>query len=114
MNTLSRSLSLATVILAIAATGAMAQNNNPNQSGGSRGSKVAMPEYPAGYTNPALSPGRILPGTSAAGLPAVENPEVPGATGATVVRGDHSTIEGDRQGTIEQKTGADTASDAPG
>jgi hypothetical protein len=113
MNSLSRSLSLATVILAIGATGALAQNNNPNQSGGVRGAKIAMPEYPAGYSNPALSPGRLLPGTTVA-VPAVENPEVPGATGATIVRGDHSTIEGDRQGTIEQKTGADTASDAPG
>jgi hypothetical protein len=112
MKTFSRLLVLVASISAAAVTGAFAQANNPNDSGGSRGSLIAMPDYPTGYNNPALSPGDLAPGAPA--VPAVENPQVPGATGSTIVRGDHSTIEGDRQGTIEQKTGADTASDAPG
>jgi hypothetical protein len=48
-----------------------------------------------------------------ASTPADENPTVPGATGLTIVRGDHSTISGDRRATIEQKTGG-TSADAPG
>jgi hypothetical protein len=114
MTTFSRLLVVTASISTIAITGAFAQANNPNDAGGSRGSQISMPDYPTGYTNPALSPGDLPPGATAAGLPARENPEVPGATGSTIVRGDHSTIEGDRQGTIQQKTGADTASDAPG
>jgi hypothetical protein len=117
MNTLTRSLSLATIILGLAATGASAQSptpshNNPNHSGGATGSWIAMPEYPPGTNDPALSPGRLAAGTT--GVPADEDPNVAGATGNTIVRGDNSTIAGARQGTIEQKTGADTASDAPG
>ena len=112
MNTLSRSLSVAALILSVAATGAYAQSNNPNDSAGSRGSLVATPDYPPGYTDPAESPGVLQEG--ATNVPATQNPNVPGATGATIVRGNRSTISSDRQGTIEQKTGADTASDAPG
>jgi hypothetical protein len=117
MNTLTRSLSLATIILGVAATGAFAQSsspshNNPNHSGGVTGSWIAMPEYPAGTNDPALSPGRLAAGT--ASVPSDENPNVAGATGMTIVHGDRSTIAGARQGTIEQKTGSDIAADAPG
>jgi hypothetical protein len=34
-----------------------------------------------------------------------ENPNVPGATGRTIVRGDHSTIAGDAEATEMQRSG---------
>jgi hypothetical protein len=34
-----------------------------------------------------------------------KNPHVKGATGSTIVKGDRSTIAGDKGGTAEQKTG---------
>jgi hypothetical protein len=37
--------------------------------------------------------------------PAALNPNDPGATGRTDVRGDDSTIAGDRKGTLEEKEG---------
>ena len=36
---------------------------------------------------------------------AVSNPRQPGATGETIVKGDSSTIHGDRKATAQQKTG---------
>ena len=36
---------------------------------------------------------------------AAENPHVKGATGDTIVKGDRSTIAGDKSATSEQKTG---------
>jgi hypothetical protein len=41
--------------------------------------------------------------SSSGRIPAYANPNVPGATGSTVVRGDNSTIAGDRAATIEQR-----------
>ena len=38
-------------------------------------------------------------------LPSAANPTVPGATGTTIVPGDHSTIAGDRAATLEQQMG---------
>ena len=38
------------------------------------------------------------------------NPNQAGATGATVVPGDKSSVAGDRKGTAEQKTGQTTGS----
>jgi hypothetical protein len=35
-----------------------------------------------------------------------QNPNTPGATGQTVVKGDNSTIKGDHSATKDQKTGA--------
>ena len=37
--------------------------------------------------------------------PSAQNPNTPGATGRTIVKGDNSTIHGDRRGTREEKTG---------
>jgi hypothetical protein len=39
-------------------------------------------------------------------LPDAKNPNVPGATGQTVVPGDNSTIAGDRAATVIQRDGA--------
>ncbi len=36
-------------------------------------------------------------------LPAQANPAVPGATGETIVKGDHSTIAGTRDATLNQR-----------
>jgi hypothetical protein len=109
MITVFRLIPLAAVALAFSVAGASAQNNNPGNSAGSNGSLVATPTYPAGEApDPALSPGR-LPKT-VTNVPADENPNVPGATGETIVHGDRSTIGGDRRATIEQKSG-DVGSD---
>jgi hypothetical protein len=106
MKSISNPIALAAVVLALAATGASAQTtNNPGNSGGLPGSQIAMPEYPAGFSDPALSPGRRVPAAVASTLPADENPGVAGATGMSIVPGDRSTIAGDRRATIEQKTG---------
>jgi hypothetical protein len=110
MNMLSRSLSLATVLSTVVVTGVYAQSNDGSSA--ARVDTIAVPEYPAGYSNPALLPGGLPPG--ATNIPVDENPNVAGATGFTIVRGDRSTISGDRAGTIEQRTGSVTASDAPG
>jgi hypothetical protein len=104
MHTFFRSLSMATLLLAVAATGASAQTSN--STGG-----LATPDYPAGFNNPALS-GTLPAGT--ANIPAAKNPNIAGASGLSVVRGDRSTINGDRLGTIEQKAGSVSSSDASG
>jgi len=103
MTTIQRPILLAASLLLVSAVGAVAQTNNPGTSGGTRGSQVAIPQYPPGEgSNPALTTGRLR---GATGVPADENPRVPGATGDTIVRGDNSTIRGDRRATIEEKTG---------
>ncbi|MGD0103737.1 MAG: hypothetical protein ABSC06_06835 [Rhodopila sp.] len=89
-----------------------AQNLNPGNSGGGN-APIATPTYVGADQNfdPALTTGSRF--SVKANTPADENPTVPGATGATIVKGDRSTISGDRRGTIEQKTGG-SGSDAPG
>jgi hypothetical protein len=88
-----------------------AQESNPGNVAGGH-NPVGMPTYPGeAAPNPALTTGSrysVTPTT-----PTVENPTVPGATGLTIVRGDHSTISNDRRATIREKTGG-SASDAPG
>jgi len=107
MKSITTSVIFAAAVLAMSATVASAQSNlnTPGNSGGLPGSQIAMPNYPAGYVNPAETPGRRLPADVASTVPADENPNIPGATGMTVVPGDLSTIAGDRRATIEQKTG---------
>jgi hypothetical protein len=39
-------------------------------------------------------------------LPNAANPSVPGATGTTIVPGDHSTVTGDRTSTLDEQTGS--------
>src|SRR5689334_8839732 len=84
---------------------------NPGNGGGDH-DPVGIPVYPPDLPpNPALTTGSrysVLPNT-----PPEQNPTVPGATGMTIVRGDHSTISGDRRETVRQKTGS-YAADAPG
>jgi hypothetical protein len=41
--------------------------------------------------------------SSSGRIPGYADPSVPGATGSTVVRGDHSTIAGDNAATVEQR-----------
>ncbi len=103
MTTIYRSASLAAVSFVLGAAVATAQNNNPGDTGGSPGSRIALPTYPAGQSDPALSPGRLTKG--ATGVPADANPNVRGATGEGVVQGDNSSVSGDRKGTTQQKTG---------
>ncbi|MBS0644549.1 MAG: hypothetical protein U1E70_11950 [Acetobacteraceae bacterium] len=94
-----------------AMTGAWAQESNPGNSAGGH-NPVAYPMYPGQeHTNPALTTGSRY--SVAADTPMVENPTVPGATGLTIIRGDNSTISGDRRATVIQKTSG-SASDAPG
>ena len=105
MNAVSRSIILFAMLLIVPTAGVLAQNNNPgNSGGGGRNSEIANPTYPANQTpDPALTTGR--PPNSASNVPADENPAVRGATGDTVVKGDRSTITGDRRATTQQKTG---------
>jgi hypothetical protein len=106
LTTFGRSLSLAALAVTLGASIAAAQNNNPGNSGGTPGSRLAEPTYPQGQTDPALSPGRLPRGT--AGVQADRNPNLSGATGNTVVPGDNSTVSADRRGTTQQKTGTVT------
>ena len=73
--------------------------NNPNNAAGS--GNVATPR--AGDTNPALTTGTMPRDT--VGVPNDKNPNVGGATGQTVVPGSKSTINSDREGSTQQKTG---------
>jgi hypothetical protein len=102
---------LALALFAAPAASVWAQNLNPGNEGGSAAA-VATPTYGSdqGY-DPALTTGSRLSVRS--DTPADENPTVPGATGLSIVKGDSSTISGDRRATIYQKTGG-SASDAPG
>ena len=114
---LAAALATAPVALALAQTPATQTQTpgltlNPgNAGGGGSNEPVATPEYGQDTTNPALTTGSRYSVT--AGTPTVENPTVPGATGMTIVHGDHSTISLDRRATVGQKTGS-SASDAPG
>jgi hypothetical protein len=103
---------LAAAVLTVPMASAWAVDYNPGNSGGGH-EAIGIPSYPvgAGADNPALTTGSRYSVTAT--TPANENPTVPGATGLTIVRGDHSTISGDRRATISQKTGG-SASDAPG
>jgi hypothetical protein len=90
-------------LVATPLTATMAQNYNPGNSGGGR-LPIATPAYGADFgPDPALTTGSRLSVTP--DTPAAENPTVPGATGLGIVKGDNSTISGDRRATIEQKTG---------
>ena len=81
--------------------GAWAQDSNPGNSGGGH-DPVGYPTYPSDmHQNAALTTGSRYSVT--ADTPAIENPTVPGATGLTIVRGNHSTISGDRRATVMQK-----------
>ncbi|MEA2731382.1 MAG: hypothetical protein QOF70_5857 [Acetobacteraceae bacterium] len=98
---LCSAIALAVLLAPAAAT--WAQDPNPGNSGGGN-APIATPTYvPDPGLNPALTTGSRLSVTT--NTPADENPSVPGATGETIVRGDRSTISGDRRATIEQKTG---------
>jgi hypothetical protein len=114
MTTIYRSLFIAALAaLPATATWAQTPDLNPGNSGGGH---VAIGYPQEGQAdpsaNPALTTGSRFNVTSS--TPADENPTVPGATGRTIVRGDRSTISNDRRATIQQKTGAMTAADAPG
>jgi hypothetical protein len=98
-------------LIAAPATATLAQNLNPGNSGGGY-SPIATPTYAAdAASDPALTTGSRFSVTT--NTPAAENPTVPGATGLGIVKGNNSTISGDRRATIEQKTGG-TGSDTPG
>lgn len=102
---------IAIALLAGPTAASWAQDPNPGNEGGGH-APIATPEYGADQAvNPALTTGSRFSVTSS--TPADENPTVAGATGDTIVRGDRSTISGDRRATIEQKTGG-AGSDAPG
>ena len=102
---------IAIALLAPPMAATWAQDPNPGNSGGGH-APIATPTYGAdqGF-NPALTTGSRFSVTT--NTPRYENPTVPGATGTTIIRGDKSTISGDRRATIEQKTGG-AGSDAPG
>src|SRR4051794_5299947 len=103
MTTFFRSIPLAACVVAMSAAGAAAQNN-PGHAAGPAGSTTATPTYPAGQgDDPALSPGHLPRG--AGGVATSQNPNVPGATGNTVVPGNNSSVGANRTGTVQQKGG---------
>jgi hypothetical protein len=110
MHIISRCIAAAALV-ATPLSATLAQDLNPGNSGGGH-APIATPTYEEqGATDPALTTGSrfsVTPST-----PADENPTVPGATGMTIVKGNHSTISGDRRATIEQKTGG-SGGDTPG
>ena len=106
MNAISRSALLVAIMSVVPVAATLAQNNNPGDNGGTQGSKIARPSYPAGGANPALMDRNSTMGRN---VPAAANPTVPGATGHTVVPGNKSTIASDRAGTTEKKTGTTAA-----
>ncbi|HVZ10363.1 hypothetical protein [Rhodopila sp.] len=110
MKIISKALLTAVIAVAPFAV-ASAQETNPGNTAGGH-DPVGYPFYPgAAEQNPALTTGSRYSVTGA--TTPVENPTVPGATGMMIVRGNHSTISGDRRATVLQKTSG-SASDAPG
>jgi len=102
---------IAVTLFATPTAASWAQDLNPGNSGGGH-APIATPTYgPDQRVNPALTTGSKFSVT--ADTPPMENPTVSGATGETIVKGDRSSISGDRRATIQQKTGG-SASDAPG
>ncbi len=110
MNIIYRCIAAA-ALAATPVTATLAQDLNPGNSGGGH-APIATPTYEGQVApDPALTTGSrfsVTPDT-----PAAENPTVPGATGMTIVKGNNSTISGDRRATTEQKTGG-SGSDTPG
>jgi hypothetical protein len=84
MTKFSLSVLLAVSLLALSTAGASAQSSSGN---------------PAASAATSASPR----------VPADANPNVPGATGDDIVRGDHSTIAGDRAETRTEQTGSVSA-----
>jgi hypothetical protein len=90
----------------IPVTGAFAQAGPNLDARIHTNGSVANSDYPPGQaSDPALTPG-YLSRNATNGVPAAQNPNVPGATGMTVVHGDNSTIGQDRTGSVEEKIGA--------
>jgi hypothetical protein len=84
---------------------AQSSTNNPNHMGGAAsGSQIANPQRPASGSNPALAT-QTLPKEASGSVPPDKNPNVPGATGHTVVPGNNSTLSSDKPETIGEKTG---------
>jgi hypothetical protein len=100
MTITSRSILLTALLLAaVPATGALAQSNPADRSGGSR-IGVAMTGRTSSHQDP------VVVGAPGAGIdPAAEDPNAPGATGRAIVRGTHSTIAGQTAATEAARTG---------
>jgi hypothetical protein len=84
--------------------GATAQSNNPTGNSGSNKSATASAGTADNKAASGMTTGdatsRIAPPPMSAG-----NSRTPGGTGDSIVKGDHSTIRGDRAATTDQKTG---------
>jgi hypothetical protein len=107
MKILSRSILLFATLSILPSAAALAQyTSNPGNSGGPN-VPVATPTYGLEVPpNPALTTGSRY--STGPNVPAYQNPTVRGATGMSIVKGDRSTISGDRRATVEQKTGSFT------
>jgi hypothetical protein len=110
MKTAFRAI-IAVTLFAAPMAASQAQDLNPGNSGGGH-APIAIPTYGSEQPfDPALTTGSKFSVT--ADTPRMADPTVPGATGETIVKGDRSSISGDRRATIQQKTGG-SASGAPG
>jgi len=86
---IARSMMLGASLLLASTVGVLAQTNH--DAGTPGGMTTAPPPYP----NRAAEQG----------VPASQNPQVPGATGRTIVPGNNSTVAGAGRSTEEQRTG---------
>jgi hypothetical protein len=103
-----RSALLIASLAMLPATGAFAQSGPNLDARIHTNGAVSNSDYPPGQpSDPALSPG-YLSKSAKGSVPAAQNPNVPGATGMTIVHGDNSTIGQDRTSSVEEKIGATT------
>jgi hypothetical protein len=103
----SRSLLLATVLMAVPMTAAVAQQNNPTGNMGSNRSVTASPGTADSKAASGLNTGDVgshNTGASNYGGSAM-NSTTPGATGRTVVPGSTSSQAGASTATMGQKSG---------
>jgi hypothetical protein len=72
---------------------------------------VGCSDMPAAQSRAAVPPSsNMMAGPGAGAINPANNPNVPGATGNTIVPGDSSTISGDAAATLMQRTGSMTPS----
>jgi hypothetical protein len=103
----SHSILFAALLLAVPVTGALAQSSNLADTSGSDRLRIAMPGRANDHNRPETNAWKSAtePGISAA----AEDPNVPGATGRTIVAGSHSTIAGDSNATEGQRITGDSS-----
>src|SRR4051812_1527618 len=86
---IARSMMLGASLLLASTVGVLAQTDH--DAGTPGGATTVPPPYPSRAAEQ--------------GVPASQNPHVPGATGRTIIPGTTSTVAGDSRSTVEERTG---------